>query len=1253
MRTFTPEFAQALFEERNPVVVARIETSTRDIWLTSHQVTVPSAVVDIVIQSCIVSATGASQDITPERGFSTIGSQSIVFSDVGFTDALRDLLLNNNRTIYNAKTTTYWGLEGLDFTYFAYAPPMYVMNVENDELSYTLTLNDAQRFTKKSAFGDRPTAVVLSGIGTGNGTLGVNSTAGFDLVQHGDDWFGNAPNSMAGYLKVKGTFEGEDVVEYLRYNSKTATTFNIVERGVFGTRTIDLKSSTGNSKVEVEEVVYLALPAPKMILALLTNDLYGQVGQTIPSHWGANISSLLVDVASFEPENVGDDIWGIDLEFIDLEETDIKRFLAEQCLSVLNLYLRIDAEGELSLERFGSLSDSSPSGTLITYENMLDAPKISRDVQHIRNNFLIKWEYRPNEERYARSQIYIDDDSITRNEGYISQAKIVELRGIRNISRYSGLTVNLLAQSIRARFSDAAITFTANILMRDSAKIEVGDIVTVALEKQPFESSDEYFQGAMEVQGITWDFLGGTASLKLFTNTGRATGLTLEEGDDALDPIDHTGWTKLATGSLGTVAGNDFLVANGASFPEGKYWFDGDIVFDAIATPSFQCFINRSVVFDCRDFEMRGSAKINGVARGIAGQQGGYGGDDTGDNGLYVGRTNKILFSDYYYQHRERNSTVGAFVPMKDPNLQSIKPRVDRTNKLIGLPLKLYGNGSARGGQREDWDGSVILGGAAAAGGAGLAVVCENFIYDSLNYDPVIDTSGGNGSGGSSVTVSGAGSFWSGRSGFGWPGLLLAFIKNSSSPKPILTDIHVAKIGETSTLGGTYPSNGDRNYRTIGGTNYIPRSNNFNLRATLKGRDVAKEQPVNLATYVKKDSDSAPVAGVDVPKSAQAATLVLQEALNTPETPKGDQSTITVTAVPQVDDTGFQYALFEYRLQGKQQWVPIAYDIRTEATVTVTSSGDTYEFRATSYNNVGRAGGTTVESITVTNVNRNTDTSAGGQVGAPAEITVPSIKRLELVNRIIEDVWDKFKSGNAEFRWAKLSNTLGGSIIQLNGTTDLHFQGYNIRIKDVSGKILREEQVRDSFYTYTYDENKKDTGGNPVRKFKFEVQAVATTGHVSAWNGFEVENPAPAAPSGIAFEVSYTTIAIRFNLPTDVDFVGVDLFFVEGAGDPYAATPRRLSGNSALLEGLNQNTQYTIGLRSVDQFGTGGQVSAFSVTTNDLNAADVTGLGAWATEDEVSAAFVSQYMASGSISSALIAQNAVIAEKIAVGAVES
>jgi hypothetical protein len=373
-------------------------------------------------------------------------------------------------------------------------------------------------------------------------------------------------------------------------------------------------------------------------------------------------------------------------------------------------------------------------------------------------------------------------------------------------------------------------------------------------------------------------------------------------------------------------------------------------------------------------------------------------------------------------------------------------------------------------------------------------------------------------------------------------------------------------------------------YKRQADTDYATNSN----RAAIK--------VLNLVIADDQVNDPA----VDEIDSAPAPSISTVEYINTPRTELGDQVTYELTAV---DDASTKYVQFEYRLLPDGDFNPAQYKLTNESTIQETGTGDSYEVRATAYNFSNKSGGSTTLQITFPLIERDSSTSDGGQDDVQNDIALPNIRGLEVVNRIDDDNFDKFKSPNCEFRWLKMSNTLPGNITQLNGAVDQHLEGYKIRVTDENGVVLREELVKDSVYTYTYDQNKKDTNGSPVRIFTFEVQAVATTGYVSEYVGFQVENPEPAAPANVTTLAGFTSILFGFDLPTDTDFVGVDFYILEGAsGDVYAdGDGTRISGNTYNPDGLSAGTEYQVGAVSADQFGTGGQIVQFGVSTALIN----------------------------------------------------
>jgi hypothetical protein len=393
--------------------------------------------------------------------------------------------------------------------------------------------------------------------------------------------------------------------------------------------------------------------------------------------------------------------------------------------------------------------------------------------------------------------------------------------------------------------------------------------------------------------------------------------------------------------------------------------------------------------------------------------------------------------------------------------------------------------------------------------------------------------------------------------------------------------------------------------------------------------------------------DVTPPPAVNIPnrEPIPAPGLTLSERVNTPNTQNQDRTTILMQSTPP-EDARYNHTEFSYRLAGTDQWYPIGYSSDNSASIVVQAAGATYEVRARPVSSVGRVWNTeAIESITV--YNRKLD-----GLPDPARGALPAIYGLRILNQV-PGTLTQFKSGNAELAWQPQSQTEFREFSDDaqgvdSGQLDPYFDDYRVRFFS-SGQLRFEDYTRQPRYTLSLEDNRRYGIG---RAFRVEVVARGANGQIGKAEEIGVENPAPAAPV-VSLESGFTSLRATFARPDDLDFVGFDFYVVTGDGDPYAATPERLSGNTVTLDGLSPGTQHTIGVVSVDQFGTGGAATPVTVTLPMIPAADVDGLGAWATQDVVSAAFVSEFIESGSIISGLLAANAVIAEKIADGAVDS
>ena len=1218
----------ALTDSLEPVFVAKLINANVTVYLTTDTVTI----IDVgseQLQGVIKSSTFSSQSIKPEAGISSIGSMNISFddSDRAFNDILTTIE-NADGSIYNDKVELYVGFKDIDFADYVLVTPLYVRTFTPDEINYTLKLTDIQRITEKSLFADPIKTELVGTYGYNDtSTIGAISTANYPLVEHNSAWAVD-PGQTIGYLKAFGiSKDGREVKEIISYTGSTPTEFTGVQRSRMGSERIDLAStdSSGNPvTIELIEMVYIDLVNPAMLLALLTGDLYGQVGKTLPDNWNAGIDASLINTVSFD--EIGGELWQEHIEFRDLDTEDAKDFIADQVLAPYGVFLRVDQNGQYELARYDYVSQQSAGSITLTYDQIISATPPVRDAQGIKNFFQVDWGWRVDNDYYARHDFYIDGNSQTKHK-VESDLETIQLRGLRNRDKNSKPSLDFIAQSLVKRKANPKVTRTVTVLINAVLELEVGDLVTLIADNEPdFRTGGSYTE-TFEVQSVGFDFLAGTARLKLFASEGIPSQFIVANGSNVAS-IGHSGWTDLDGSGYGINDAGTFKFNDAANIADGKYYFDGDIELPASRTIT----ANESVYIDCDNVYLATNTLIDCEARGVISDSGYFGGGSTSQGGVITKDTG--LFSADRIWFRGNESVINnarSYIDIPDVIRVVDGQQIDSL-----IPSKLYGMAGGAGG-----DNSLVgigpvtggqSGGASAPGGAGLFFSCTGFQYESSARIVINGASNNHGDSAYRPIATGPYApfdqyFHAGSSGYGRCGVCIVALKDLGAAKPFLYDLVEAKSGDWSEPTRQNPSiplkeisGGTTNKKKVSAAvgDYYPKKV---PNSALSGIDYATEsnraaiKVINLVIADDQVNDPA----IDEIDTAPAPSISYVKHVNSPRTQLGDQVTYELTAA---NDSLTKYVQFEYRLLPNGDFNPAQYKLTNESTIQETGTGDTYEIRATAYNFASKPGGVSVVEITFPVINRDSDDSDGGEVDAPDDITLPNIRGLELINSIDnDDGWNQWKSPNAEFKWLKMSNTLPASVSNINGVADLHLDGYKIRVTDTSGNIVREELVRDSFYTYTYDENKKDNP-TPIREFKFEVQAVATTGYASDYVGFTVENPEPAAPSNVAFAPTYNAIGISFTLPNDVDFVGIDAFIIAGSNDPYTVDPVRISGNSPVLSDLISGDLYTIGLRSVDQFGTGGQIAAVEITTIKIQSVELGDIKTPITIDEVGGRFV-------------------------------
>lgn len=235
-----------------------------------------------------------------------------------------------------------------------------------------------------------------------------------------------------------------------------------------------------------------------------------------------------------------------------------------------------------------------------------------------------------------------------------------------------------------------------------------------------------------------------------------------------------------------------------------------------------------------------------------------------------------------------------------------------------------------------------------------------------------------------------------------------------------------------------------------------------------------------------------------------------------------------------------------------------------------------YNVEVVAYSQNGIASPRTVDTLSVTGVE-------GVQV-------MPKVSGLEL----FEQGNDKeFVGKDAKFAWRAagisefrdIGNEDNGADA---GSMDPVFQDYKINMRDPNNgdALLREEFVVDPYYTYTFEKNVED--GGPFREFTIEVWQRGTLGQLSDTPAIlTVDNPAPAAPTGLAVEGITKAIAVTMNAFSETDWDGIVVYGSTSSG--FTPGPGNLlwdtSTDFAVVTGLISDTEYFIVVAGYDSFG--------------------------------------------------------------------
>lgn len=786
-----------------PRFVIRIDFTTHSLYLSSHADV--DGIPSVHLPGCIIEPSISSQKLNPDQGRAEIGAASFTVADRSgaFTAQLRSLLVGG-AGLRDKTARFYLGYEGMAWTDFVLVGTQVVKEAAYDRGAYRISCNDIQRAARKDIF-TLATSTLAATVEATDSTIRVYSTAGFERIQHGNTW-SDAPGYYAGYLKIKD--------EIIRYLGTTATSFTGCTRGVLGTSAARyaVDGSTAAARREkVTEYVYLELPGPQLIYAILTGALYGYAW-TMPTSWHLGISESLVRASDFA--GIGPDLWntatdaGVILRFEGLTKTDGKAFIETECLRLLGLYMPVYTDGTLGLKRMTRVLADAAGVVALDESNSVMVSDLTHDMESLHNGFAVSWNW--NGKDYTRTTTYLDAASVSVH----GRAPLMELKfkGLYGGRHTDGAVFKLL-DSIRDRYSAPPQRLKVDVLHSLNV-LDVGDVVRVRHRMlRDYAGADESIDRAFEIQSTTVNHRTGAVSLDLFgsTSTAAITSPTTPTtaAADGFYNAQGTNLASVMTITDGVVSGGPYTLAGAADLTASAstWYYLGDLTIPDGVTVN----ITGNVQIRVRGY-LTINGTINGVGGGLAGVSDnatattiiagnpGYVGTVRGHDGVMITAQNsdRIKLVTYPPATTEAKHAASPYLALE----------VSGTS-LLGLPVDLRGSGGGPGGKvvktprmfgaSADWVQMLKAGGAGATGGAGFCTISRglglgaNADIDLSGNDAVVQTAHTENVGGKSV------GYFPGTGAPGGPGSYLCLIDGGLLSVPDLSGRFVARTGRSPT----------------------------------------------------------------------------------------------------------------------------------------------------------------------------------------------------------------------------------------------------------------------------------------------------------------------------------------------------------------------------------------------------------------------------------------------------------------------
>lgn len=837
--TWVPSMAQVVLTSVNTTAANRLEADP-DLavgdWIITRAVQVPPIVLtshaDVttwtsgtVYANVLENLSSTSQEINPDEGRATISqfSFSVVDKNQSITSALRAQLAAL-RGVRARVVRAYEGEAGFSPSQYQLICTQLVSGLRANRGGYQFRCQGITRETRTKIMELRSTTLAAALTAT-DATMTVASSDGFERYYHGTSYTLNSGETR-GYLKIKQTGE------VVGYSGKTATTFTGLQRGLFGTiaKPVAFDTATPQERrPEIEEFVYLEMPAPKLILALMTGELYGDNAK-LPAHWHAGVSMTWLRVADyldFGPDFwiPGDDAEGLPVRFIGIGGEEAKRFIETELLKLLEATQPEYPDGTVGLRRLTRVSSTATPVAWVSSDDVIEVSDLDHQLEDVQNIYVLHWNW--NGEKFTRRNVLYDATSANIHNRV---TKLVELkfRGLHG----SRITLNRIEQLLdlkRDRYGAPPLALTLTMRAR-RMPLDVGEIIRAQVPQlRDFTNGGTYLDRAFECQSVTRDWRARRVRVKLFGSTAPIRPRAPQQAVTALaDGFYNSVGTALGSVSGVTISSGVLTAAPAGNITGGDLNTSAAVLY-YLGDLTIASGVDLKIA-DNIELRVRGAltvnGKINGKGRGYAGVadtggtvglQGQAAASATAGTVGFIGATQGSdglqAFDEGSHRHVRGNYTnpapLAAAARASVPELMVGAPV---GNYLTGVPDDLRGTSGGPGGRLWGYRQGYLeaRGAQGGAGGAGLVIICRGLFFGASGE---IDLSGDDGSAPSlqdPLNSVGGVSGYPGAGGGGHPGACYIFLDGDAVSLPDMTGGKFkGLLGATPALGSFLPREGE------------------------------------------------------------------------------------------------------------------------------------------------------------------------------------------------------------------------------------------------------------------------------------------------------------------------------------------------------------------------------------------------------------------------------------------------------------